>query len=65
MKVRPNEDLWVELVYYPNKTRMKNIIRRIWKHPEFAAIATGLDRLVSRRKPGFDATLAYGVLEKV
>lgn len=63
--LRPNEDLWVELAFYPNKGRMKNTIRRIWKQPGFIEAATGLDGFLSKRKPGFDATLAYGVLQNV
>ena len=63
--MKSSEDLWVELVYYPNKARMRRIIRRIWNHPEFMTVAGGLDRLVSKRKIGFDATLAYAVLQKV
>ena len=63
--LKSGEDLWIEFVFYPNKSKMKKIIQRIWKHPRFMTVASGLDRLVSRRKVGFDATLAYAVLQNL
>jgi hypothetical protein len=63
--LRPEEDLWVEFVSYPNRRLMRNIIRRIWKDPQFAVHASALDGLVSRRKAGYPATLAYARLKPV
>lgn len=63
--LRPHEDLWVEMAFYPNKVRMKNIIRKIWKHPGFSAHASKLDGLVSKRRTGFQGTLAYAVLQQL
>ena len=54
--LRPEEDLWVELAYYPNKVRMKNIIRRIWKQPNStrtppcSTVSFPKGRLVIRRQ---------------
>jgi hypothetical protein len=59
------EDLWMELVFYPNKARMKRIIRQIWNDPEFAKVAGSTDKLLSKRKIGYEATLAYGSLQQV
>ena len=57
--LRPNEDLWIELVFYPNKSRMRGIIKRIWKDQEFNASAARIDQLLSNRKAGYHATIAY------
>lgn len=61
--LKPEEDLWVELAYYPNKVRMRNIIRQIWKHPQFNTYAPALDSLLSKRKIGYQATIAYSRLQ--
>ena len=61
--LRSDEDLWVELVFYPNRVRMRNIIRRIWQHPQVRANADALDGLVSRRKSGYQATIAYATIK--
>ena len=63
--LRPQEDLWVELTFYPNKTRMRSIIRRIRKQPHFIADADALDRLISKRKIGYQAMLAIAQLRSV
>ncbi|MDQ6885091.1 MAG: hypothetical protein M3077_12805 [Candidatus Dormibacteraeota bacterium] len=65
MGLRADEDLWLELVFYPNRARMRGIIGKIWKEPEFARHAAAGDLLVSRRRPGFHATLAYATLTSV
>lgn len=61
--LKPEEDLWVELAFYPNKTRMRSIIRQIWTHPQIEAVMSPLTPLYSRRKPGYEATLAYLTLQ--
>lgn len=61
--LRPQEDLWVELAFYPNKVRMKRIIRKIWKLPQFNALAGTLDSLVSKREVGYQGTHAYAALQ--
>ena len=63
--LRPDEDLWMELVFYPNKVRMRTIIRRIWNHPQVTANADALAGLVSSRKSGYQATLAYATLQRM
>ena len=63
--LRPEEDLWLELVFYPNRVRMRNIIQRISKDPQFMASAGALDGLTSRRKAGYEAILAYGTLKPI
>jgi hypothetical protein len=65
MGLRPEEDLWLELVFYPNRARMRAIIRRIWKVPGFGPHAIALEALISKRKAGYDATLAYAALKQI
>lgn len=61
--LRPQEDLWVELTSYPNKVRMKRIIRKIWKEPEFITHASKIESLLSKRKVAHQGTLAYAALQ--
>jgi hypothetical protein len=61
--LRTEEDLWLELVFYPNRVSMRNIIRRIWIDPQFGGYAATLDSLISRRKAGYEATVAYAALK--
>ena len=63
--LRSHEDLWVELAFYPNKVRMKKIIRKIWTNPGFNVHVSKLDRLVSKRKIGYPGTLAYAALQRL
>jgi hypothetical protein len=63
MGLRPEEDLWLELVFYPNRGSMRNIIRRIWNDPQFGGHAATLEGLISRRKAGYEATVAYAALK--
>jgi hypothetical protein len=60
--LRPDEDLWIELVFYPDRAAMRGIIRRIWRSPDFASQATELNGLLSARQAGYDATLALAKL---
>lgn len=62
--LKPEEDLWVELTFYPNKTRMRSIIREIWKHPRIGTVMSPIAPLLSKRKLGYEATLAYLMLQK-
>ncbi len=63
--VKPDEDLWAEFVFYPNRVRMRAIIRRIWKDREFVATAGLLERFISRRKPGYQGTVAIARLQPI
>ena len=62
LQLNADEDLWLELVFYPNRASMKKIIRQIWKEPGFTLPASALDKLISRRRAGHQATLAYATL---
>lgn len=61
--LKSEEDLWVELAFYPNKTSMRRIIQEIWKHPQIGTVMRPLQPLLSKRKPGYEATLAYLILQ--
>ena len=63
--LRPEEDLWVELTFYPNKVRMKKIIGKIWKQKQFTTHADELESLLSKRKVGYQGTLAYAALQQL
>jgi hypothetical protein len=62
LELRPDEDLWVELAYYPDRAAMRKIIKRVWPSPEFAGRAAGLHGLLSVRRTGYDATVALAML---
>ena len=51
------------MAFYPNKVRMKKIIGKIWKQQQFITHANNLDSLLSRRKVGYQGTLAYAALQ--
>ena len=61
----PEEDLWVELTFYPNKVHMKKIIGKIWKQKQFIILADELESLLSKRKVGYQGTLAYAALQQL
>ena len=63
--VRADEDLWIELAFYADKLGMRRIIQQIWKQPKFIKIAGGLDGLYSRRKLGYEGTLAHALLQRL
>ena len=63
--VQPKEDLWAEIVFYPNRRLMKTIIARIWKDGKFQANAKKLDRLVCRRVPEYQGVVAYLTRQKI
>ena len=63
--LRPEEDLWVELTFYPNKDHMKKIIGKIWKQKQFTTHAEELESLLSKRKAGYQGTLAYAALQQL
>ena len=65
LRLKPEEDLWLELVFYPDGASMRKIIRQIWKEPGFTMQASALDPLISRRRTGYQATLAYATLATV
>lgn len=63
--LRPQEDLWVEMAFYPNQVRMKKIIRKIWKQQQFIVHANKLEGLLSKRKIGYQGILAYATLQQL
>ena len=65
LRLGPQEDLWVELTSYPNKISMKRIIRKIWKQQQFITHANKLESLLSKRKIGYQGTLAYAALQQL
>ena len=62
LELRPDEDLWVELAFYPDRAAMRKIIKRVWRSPEFAGRAAELNGLLSVRRTGYDATVALAML---
>ena len=62
LALRPEEDLWVELAFYPNHSLMRDIINSIWDDKRFKGSASELARLISKRRKGYDATVALAVL---
>jgi len=65
LDVRPDEDLWVELVFYPNRARRRTTIRRIWNDQEFVATVGPLEQLISRRKLAYGGTVANASLKPI
>lgn len=63
--LRRKEDLWVELAFYSNSREMRATIRKIWKYPQFQAMANSLSPLLSRRRAGYEATIALLTLKDV
>lgn len=50
-KVKPTEDLWVEVTFYPNRRERRATLKKIWKTAEIAASIEALESLNSKR-PG-------------
>lgn len=63
--VNSGEDVWLEMTFYPSKIEMKKIIGQVWKHPRIADPMSQLDPIISKRKRGYEATLAYATLQSV
>ena len=63
--VESQEDLWIELAFYSDKVGMRMIIQHVWKQPKFIKIAGELDGLYSRRKWGYQGTLAHAQLQRI
>ncbi|HET6781550.1 MAG TPA: hypothetical protein VFH67_05600 [bacterium] len=49
LRVKPNEDLWVEIAFYRDWRRRRSILRKIWGNPKFVASVGVSEGLVSRR----------------
>jgi len=48
--VRPDEDLWAELAFYPSRSNLRRTIGRIWKRPDFRRVVTRAESLNANRK---------------
>ena len=65
LDVSLDEDLWVELAFYPNRPSMMKIVRQLRHDKEFKAGARELNRLMSRRIQGYRGAMALALLQKI
>lgn len=63
LKVRPSEDLWVEITFYPNSRRRQAIIKSIRSDVELEASLESLESLVSKRSGAW--AIANAVLQPI
>ena len=56
--MKPDEDLWLELAFYPGTLAMRNILRLVWKSPHVAGLAQQVEGLQRKRDRSW--TLAIG-----
>jgi len=47
--IRPNEDLWVEVAFYPSRPNLRRTIREIWKRPDFLRVVHAAESLNAKR----------------
>lgn len=59
---RPNEDVWLELTFYPSPERGKQTLRKLRQLPRVAQLAEKVEGLNLRRKRMW--TLAAGELQR-
>lgn len=65
LDVNLDEDLWVELAFYPNRTSMMKIVRQLRHDKEFKTSTRKLEQLVSRRKHGYQGAMALALLQEI
>ncbi len=65
LDVNSDEDLWVELAFYPDRPSMMKIVRQLRHDREFKARARKLDQLVSRRIHGYQGAMALAHRQKI
>jgi hypothetical protein len=65
LDVNFDEDLWVELTFYPNRQSMIKIVRQLRHDKEFKTSTRKLDQLVSRRIRGYQGAMALALLQKI
>jgi hypothetical protein len=65
LDVSLDEDLWVELAFYPNRPNMMKMVRQLRHDKEFKASTRELDRLVSRRIHGYQGAMVLALLQKI
>lgn len=59
---RPNEDVWLELTFYPSLEGGKLTLHKLWESPRVARLAEKVEGLNLRRKRTW--TLATGELQR-
>ena len=62
LKVRSNEDLWIEIAFYPSWQRRRSILKKIWGNSKFTASVGAIDSLVSRRPRSYGVANALRIL---
>jgi len=60
--VRPNEDLWIEVAFYPSWQRRRSILKKIWGNAKFTASVGASDSFVSRRPRTYGVANALQML---
>ena len=60
-----DEDLWVELTFYPHRPSMMTIVRQLRHDTEFKTGTRELDRLVTRRIRGYQGAMALARLQEI
>ncbi len=65
LDINLDEDLLVELAFYPDRPSMMKIVRQLRHDKEFKSSARKLDQLVSRRIHGYQGTMALALLQKI
>lgn len=65
LDVNLDEDLWVELAFYPDRPKMMKIVRQLRHDKEFKARARKLDQLVSRRIHGYQGAVALALIQNI
>ena len=65
LDIHLDEDLWVELAFYPHRPSMMKIVRRLRHDKEFKTRTRKLDQLVSRRIHGYQGAMALALLQKI
>lgn len=63
--VRLDEDLWVELAFYPQRSSMMTIVRQLRHDKDFKGSTRELDRLVIRRIHGYQGAMALALLQGI
>lgn len=61
--VRPDEDIWLELAFYPSDSARRRLIRTLWGTARVPQLARRVERLTRRRKGCW--TLALGTREPI
>src|SRR5712691_3200222 len=46
LKARPNEDLWIEIAFYPSWQRRRSTLKKIWGNAKFTASVGASDSFV-------------------